>query len=739
MTAASPQGTGGGRRLPSREALWTLGVALAAAAFTLPIWNRWFALLDEGYILEIADEINRGKVLYRDVNVDAPFPGAFYLLAAWFRIAGASIASSRVLAIAGFSLYVTALFRIARSLLSRRAALLFVGFLLCYRVWAFPHWHIYSYSLVAAALAVVGVATALRALRRDSMALLGAAGLALGAAAMCKQDYGLAVAGTTGLALLLIGALGARSRLARLAPAAAFSLGLAAVLLPSLAAFAWAGALGDLVRQAILVPLSGALGFHYTRLPALWPLFSQDPALRAEIGSYFPSILATLWWYPCPGCWASELSRGWLYQSTAFWDATLKLVYWAPLGAALTAAALWLPRAIRTRREPASSERRGEMLLLACAGGFLLAFNRPRDWVHLMMVTPPAALVGAVLLARSRRRLRGRGRVLLAAAPVSALAALAIVTLALMGDLRRRIDWWIGWPRGGAYIDAQNGPVIEDALGWVQRSTEPGEPLPVYPVQPMLGFLAGRESAGGFHVIWPVQAPERDRRIIADFERRRIGHVVYSLSQYAHLGRFQENAPQLFDYLVDHFEIAAVFSRVPNGPLLLGLERRRPGPGRPLADEPATVTGAGWMRWPFGRVLAQIPGATARLALRLPAGPVRLELSFGVDPDRWLDVRGGPFTFRAAVAPEAGAPRELLRRRIDPRWRVADRRWHPAALDLSRWAGRRIEVRLRIEAAGPGSPPDAAVAGWLEPRLVPTAPPRPSGLEAEPTSASVAP
>ena len=72
---------------------------------------------------------------------------------------------------------------------------------------------------------------------------------------------------------------------------------------------AGSGALGAMIQQAIVVPMSGAMRFTYTRLPDLTPLLRQDPALRAEIGSYFPSILATLWWYPCEGCWMSDLSR----------------------------------------------------------------------------------------------------------------------------------------------------------------------------------------------------------------------------------------------------------------------------------------------------------------------------------------------------------------------------------------------------------------------------------------------
>jgi hypothetical protein len=75
----------------ARELGLTLAVAGATLLVQLPIFDRGIFLLDEGYMLQLADAINRGKVLYRDVNVDAPFPGAFYLLAAWFRLAGTSV------------------------------------------------------------------------------------------------------------------------------------------------------------------------------------------------------------------------------------------------------------------------------------------------------------------------------------------------------------------------------------------------------------------------------------------------------------------------------------------------------------------------------------------------------------------------------------------------------------------------------------------------------------------------
>jgi hypothetical protein len=188
---------------PDRTDLWlVLAVVLVAVAFQWPIHDRWAALLDEGYILSIADDINRGRVLYRDVTVDAPFPGAFYLLAWWFRLAGTSIASSRILAVGGFALFTGAMFRIVRELLPRLWALAFVVVLLCYRVWAFPHWHIYSYSLMAATLVTIAAALVCSPERRTPGRIV-LAGLVLGAGILCKQNYGLALLGTLGLVLLI--------------------------------------------------------------------------------------------------------------------------------------------------------------------------------------------------------------------------------------------------------------------------------------------------------------------------------------------------------------------------------------------------------------------------------------------------------------------------------------------------------------------------------------------------------
>ena len=736
---------------PDRTDLWlTLAVVLVTVAFQWPIHDRWLALLDEGYILSIADDINRGRLLYRDVTVDAPFPGAFYLLAWWFRLTGPSVESSRILAVGGFAIYTGAVFRIVRELLPRLWALAFVVLLLCYRIWAFPHWHIYSYSLMAATLVTLAAALICSPEKRTSGRLV-LAGLLLGAGILCKQNYGLALLGSLGLVLLIAPWLDAARRprwSEALGPALLLGLPAIAAVLPAIVWFALQGALRPMIEQTFYFPFSVLGRMSFTELPHLWPLLGQDAELRGQIGSYFPSIIATVWWSVCPGCWVSDMSRGWLYNTTGFWDVTLKLAYWVPLWIYFLAAALWIPRIALARwraRPPGDAERR--LLLLAVAGGFLLSFAKPRDWVHLMMVYPACLAVGAVLLHDAVRVLPRAIALPVRGVALAALAALLLVSLALMADLRRTIDWPLDVARGGVHVDPRNGPIIEDVLAYVKRNVPPGEALPVYPVQPMLGFLAGRTTAGGYYVIWPFQDAGRDAAIIADLERNHVSHVIYSLSQYAHLRSFQTNASELFAYLATHYEIDEVFSREPNGPLVVALRRRAaPTAHIPLEDlvrgvaalppadgtspEPAAAapgTGA-WTTWPFGRVLTQQAGSAeqpdvVRLPLVVPGDKTVLELDYGVNPDRWLGLRGGPFVFTIAVAPDAGPggaaqpPAELFRAQVDPAIVVGDRGWRRARVDLSPWAGKPVVLLLSVASERPEPAPDNLV-GWREPAFV---------------------
>jgi hypothetical protein len=678
-----------------------LPVAVGVLAFVaqLAIFDRWFGLLDEGYVLAIADDINRGHVLYRDVYVDAPFPGAFYLLAAWFRLLGPSIRASRWLMVAAFALFAALVTRIGQELLPPAGVIALGAVVLAYRVWAFPHWHVYSYSTVAATALTAAVALVFAHLRSGTRRSVLAAGALAGAGILCKQDYGLAVSGAVGLFLL------ARPLLRRThgrSAAPFFALGAALVLGPAAAALAGAGALRPLVTQAVLLPLSGARNFSYTRLPPLRPLLHQDPLLREQIGSYLPAILLTLRW--------EAIAAGWLYRETPVWDVALKLLYYVPFLTWTAAALLWGGTVLRATAGPADDRR---LLLLAWAGGFLLAFNPPRDWVHLMMIYPPELLVMATLLAQTTRAAPRALHAPITAAVAALVALLALGSARLALDLRAAMTWPLATPRGGVRVDPHNGPIADDVVAWIAATAAPGAPVPVYPIQPMLDFLSGRESAAGFHVIWPVQAPDRDERVIAALEQQHVDTIVYSLSQYAHLGRFQQNAPRLFAYLVEHFEIVRVFCRERWGPLLVGLRRRAESPPAiTLLDRLPPDAPLARVRWPFEEAMAPRAGtadgaAAVSFSVRVPADAPRLRFRYGVDPDRW-PLAHGPFVFAVDVD-----GRRRFHAALDPASRVADRAWFDGDVDLAQKAGQRATLTFALEAP----PAGIDAAGWAEPRI----------------------
>jgi hypothetical protein len=690
--------------------LLALGATCAAVAIQLPIFDRWFGLLDEGYMLSLAADIRRGQMLYRDVYVDAPFPAAFYVLAGWFGLLGTSVWAERVLAVGLFAAFVWASVRLATLVLPPLGAVVFAILLLCYRIWAFPHWQVYSYSslavtlLSAAALAVAGAGS-----RPRAGALLGA-GLLAGGAILSKQDYGVACTGALGLYLLLrwLPFPAEPDRLRRsLRDGILFGAGAASAVAPVLAVIAAKGAWAAFVYQTVVSPLASTGGNTYLPLPPLVPLLRQDALLRSNIGSYLPAILLTLRW--------EAIAAGWAYRDTVLWDLALKAVYYTPFAIWWGAALWWGGRALA--RRPPDQPR---LLVFAYAGGLLLAFNTPRDWVHLMMVFAPVVLLGCVLAHDVAERLPRVARWLLALPAVVAVGVLALVSTRLATELRAAYRWPIDGPRGGFYADARHGPVVEDVLRMLD-GVPPGVPVPVYPMQPMLGFLAGRPTVAGYHVIWPFQPAERDEQIAAELERRKTPALVYSLSQYSHLANFRQNAPRLYAYLVDRYELTTTFSRERFGPLLVGLTRDDGPPDAVLPQLVAHLPGDGTAEaalWPFTRALAVRVGSApapsrAVVPFDVPAGAGTLDFVYGINPERWLNLVDGPFVFRIAVDGTSAFEASL-----DPAHDLGDRRWARGSIDLMPWAGR--SVQLGFSVSGPVSlAGDADLAGWARFRLRP--------------------
>lgn len=708
------------RSTPYRPA--GLDLAVGAAAFVttfaiqLPFVRHHAPLLDEGVILQMAADIGHGKVPYRDA-VHYAFPGVFYLTAAVFEIFGPSVEAARILAASLFSVAVAALAMMSRWWCSRIETAFFVAFLLGYRVWAFPHWHMLNYSPMAVALALVAAWLVGEQLARPDRRWAVAGGIFAGLAIVTKQDSGGATAAALGIGLVILGHGGIRQRIRR---ALAFSAAVCAVVTSCLLAVWWAGYLEDLVREAIYGPLYGVANYNYLRRPDLFPLFAQDPHLRQNIFSYFPQILMAPY--------GARITASWIYTQTGLLDATVKLLYHLPWIVLLCGAVA----SARSLRQPASPAQQRRTLVVLLAAAFLLAFNPPRDWVHLLVLYPPTLLLLASTLPWLRTRRFAR--------PLLALAILAFLLASshLAIEFRHRQSQAVHTERGTFYTEPALADSFDQVLAAIGR-TSPTTPLLALPYHPFLNFLADRPPLSRYLFLWPVEwNTGRDREIIEALRAHPEATVLYSLSQLLHLGSPREFAPELFGYLADNYAIGERYGAATPQLTFLRLRTARAshnGSLVPAIRERATVTKRKknhassetlsrreflhFVTWPFRRAMTLETQPAAEVALRVPVVPRRgdrLITAFSTNPERWQDTFFPPVDFRLAVA-SAGAEDTLIQRAMRSGADRADRKWIDVSIDLSPWADQSIELIFAISTRW-GTPPSSELGGWALPRIV---------------------
>jgi len=704
----------------ARQLGWDAAVALVVVAavvlLQLPFRLRWVSLTDEGLIFQIADDLLHGHRLYSDA-VHYAFPGIFYLTAAAFALFGTSFETARSLAIVLFAVTCGVAYLIARWWCTRRDALIVVVIFLLYRVWAYPHWQMLSYSSLAVTLALVGTWITGEGLAQENAWPFLVAGVMSAAAVLAKQDSGAMTLGALGLAVLVLRPAGNARRARRVGAfiaGAGLTLGAAAIAI-------WrAGFAPDMIRQAILAPLYSAGHFEHVTRPALWPFFRQDAGIRRNVFSYLPSIVFEL-------CWPA-INTSVLYQRTAVLDAVLKLTYQLPWVVPL---AVGVPAIARLRRHAGDVRAQREILLVLLALGFFAAFNRPQDWVHLLMLYPPTLLLGAALWNRLRP-----GRVLAGgAAVILAVAALMSVRLAL--EFRQLYSTPVRSARGVLYARPEQAAALGAVLDSI-AATATDAPVAALPYHPLLNFLSARPGITRFYLVWPVERDaNRDNEVVQRLEATPSTTVIYSPNQYPPFPRPSTYAPTLFGYLADHFAIERAIGGEPNGFTFLVLRPAAPPPGcvllgaalaaatvtvEPPSGRPRGVSAeerpqlVGEALWPFQRVVRMSLVPEGRLAVSYamrPAAGERFVTSFGINPDHDGDIYWPPVRFALAVRDAGGehqvATGEFSAPHAEP--------WHEATVDLGPWVGQPIDIVLRV-ATAPGAALQTDVAGWGDPRIV---------------------
>lgn len=109
-----------------------------------------------------------------------------------------------------------------------------------------------------------------------------------------------------------------------------------------------------------------------------------------------------------------------------------------------------------------------------------------------------------------------------------------------------------------------------------------------------------------------------------------------------------------------------------------------------LASVPS---GLGWhgLGDVWRETLVSRPGETLRIPVRVPDSRPVLDLALGTPQD-------APTRFEVEVAEGDGEPRRVVRRTV-----TRPERWEDERVDLSRWTGREVELRLRIASEAQGA------------------------------------
>lgn len=711
------------RRIP--DGALAAVVVLGVFALQLPFRLHWVNLTDEGAILQDATDILAGRRMYVDA-IHPAFPGIFYLTAAAFAVGGATFDTARTLACALFALTTGLAFTIGRWWLRPLGALALVVLFVDYRVWAFPHWHMLSYSSLAIVLLFVSTAFLGRAFGSGSVGHYTTAGAIAALAMVTKQDSG--VVGTAALGLAILVAAPERWR-RRFGAALYFVAGATGVFVCIVMAIVWSGMLPGLVRHTLVAPLHGLTTFSYQGSPSLWPLFGRDAAVRALAYSYGPSILLERYW---PALLASRI-----YRETAWPDLAMRLAYhllWLiPL-----AAVPFVVRGAAPDRE-AVIRRARERLVVVLAGGAWLAFNRPHDWIHLLVLYAPALLVTSLLASRLAT---GWGRWPVRVVVTLGLALATALSVRVALETRAALGTPVTSPRGVVYATPAQAASLQELVDGVATAAPPDVPLASMPYHPLVNFITARAPLTPYYSIWPGEPDTgRTETVERHLDARPDGLVVYNQSQVPYFARMGTYTPALFAYLADHYRIGLQLGGQPLGYEFLLLRREPPPFGRSLAADAVahgtlTVTAADgttrtidggerarWLGlgvWPFERVvrLATEPGATTTLRVPLaPDAATRLHTSYGVNPDTWTVLPRFRPRFAIAVA-AGGVDTPVADATLDPLVARADRHWTDVDVPLGAYAGQSIELVLRVT-----SPDDVPAlddrTGFGEPRLVP--------------------
>ncbi len=680
-------------QFPTATLLWGVAGALTCGSM-IPLEPN---LLEEGMILEIAQRLVHGDHLYQDVVAfTGPLP--FEALALLFRVFGEEIWVARAVVALLHGAATAAAFALVRSTRADGLAHVAGTLAACAPILLFPLFSTYFYTTVAVSIGVLASWVGLLGLRDIRWAVV--AGVLAACSALSKQTVGAVLA--FGLLVSLVACSPPR---ARLRTGLALTTGglLAAVV--TVAGFAATGGVGALIRSLIELPLSFQSSYD-SPLVNFWPPGVFSEAIRASQVYYLPYFFSLRY-----GVWVEP---GWAL--TAFTQSLYAIPFIAVVA---TLARRWrgpLPAAV--------------WIHLATLIAMISNLFPRADWGHLVAVLPSAAiqLVLVVPLSIAPRRTLVR-----AAAMV--VGFLALTSLAVAATLYSYSEEPSFGPRVPLRVvnPGYLGTSMPHAISYIRDHTDPGDAIFVARAEPLIYFATDTRNPTPYSGVIPGMHDEQQRVIKKALETTR--YVVMTDIDQPVFTYYRDALPEVQQTLERHF-------RIPDDFLGKGLNwvvvlERGPDRGATHTDLLDHAShGRSWIRARDGNLgwVSPYTGiiATAKNRRFLPI--VLGARGGGIDFDVKIPEGG---VFQAGVGypvangsdrphrhPAASSMRLSIRKdddflvlaekEVNPNFNDV-RRWEPFEVDLSRFAGSAVTLRLELVPTRPVRP--GQLAWWGSPRI----------------------
>jgi 4-amino-4-deoxy-L-arabinose transferase-like glycosyltransferase len=446
---------------------------------------------DEGIVLQGAQRILQGQVLYRDF-FSFLTPGSYYFHAFFLKIFGSSIMAARAIILVEGALLSVVTYLISRYVCSRWSALLAS---ICVTLTGLPNRLVVLHNWDSTFWAGLTLYCAVLFLVRPKRFVLFATGFFAALTCLFEQSKGAGIlAGLTAATLVIMVTEKEWPVDRKSIFLGAFAAGFA---LPIVVTFVFFG-----IRHAVPQMLSAWL----------WPLHHYTDINKTPYGFVVltPEDRLSLYAEPWPARFLTLIASG----------------PWAIIpGLPLIAVATLIWAAIRHWRSPSPKTRYFILVSAALAGLLLsiLATGRP-DFMHFVFISPLSFVVIAWIVDGRLLQLSLFPRVLPMVTFALSASCLAFGLVLLTQPLNA---FHVVETRRGILKSVQN----DDVIKYIQDHVPAGEPIVVYPYLPLYYYLTSTFSSGRYEYLHPgFHTPEQYENFVSDLAAARPRLVLFEAS-----------------------------------------------------------------------------------------------------------------------------------------------------------------------------------------------------------------